>query len=231
MSDETWLSDYLLGESEPAEARDAERRLAADPELSADVDRLSDLVHQLRTLPDEAWPASRADEGAEPEVTDTALAAPGRTVKGSRRAMRRLALSGIATVALAAGVGIGAAIWSGGSSAGPRATGAAIELHALASTPARAVGIARPLSGDRLRLTVSDLPATAPGHYYEAWLMTSTTKLVALISFRVGSSGSTTLNVSLPAALRAYRYIDISLQATGGGPAHSDVSVLRGPTS
>jgi hypothetical protein len=38
------------------------------------------------------------------------------------------------------------------------------------------------------------------------------------------------VTVPLPAPAARYRYFDVSLQSVSGGTAHSDRSVLRGPT-
>jgi hypothetical protein len=79
-----------------------------------------------------------------------------------------------------------------------------------------------------MRLTVNHLPASRAGTYYEAWLMTSATRLVPVAAFRPGPGGRAQIDVPLPAAATGYRYIDISLQRTNAGTAHSHQSILRG---
>jgi hypothetical protein len=86
------------------------------------------------------------------------------------------------------------------------------------------------LSDGELQLSVHGLAATTTGHYYEAWLMTSTQRLISLASFQVAKRGHAQLTVHLPTAPSRYRYIDISLQSVADGAGHSQQSVLRGPT-
>jgi hypothetical protein len=49
-----------------------------------------------------------------------------------------------------------------------------------------------------------------------------------VITFALSVQTLPPLTVPLPAA--RYRYFDVSLQTVSGGTAHSDRSVLRGPT-
>ena len=137
----------------------------------------------------------------------------------------------LAVVALAIGVGVGALVWSGGG--GGHAGGAAARAFALRPLPgtsARAAGSARVTPAGQLTLTVDRLPAAGAGRYYEAWLMTDTRHLVPLASFDVHGSGRASVTVPLPAPVARYRYFDVSLQTVSGGTAHSEHSVLRGPT-
>jgi hypothetical protein len=43
--------------------------------------------------------------------------------------------------------------------------------------------------------------------------------------------GRAEIELPIPVAPSGYRYFDVSLQENNGDPAHSGVSVLRGPTS
>ena len=78
-------------------------------------------------------------------------------------------------------------------------------------------------------LTVEHLPVTAPGHFYELWLMNSTSDLVSVASFNVDAHGRAQLSVPLPVSASRYHFLDISLQQAAAGPAHSGDSVLRAP--
>ena len=128
-----------------------------------------------------------------------------------------------AALLLGAGIGIGVLIERPGSAAGPT-----VVLHALTG-PSAARATARMTSGGRMLLAVDHLPSTAPGRFYELWLMNSDRDLVSVASFRVGANGRAQLNVPLPVAAGRYHYLDISLQQATAGPAHSGDSVLRAP--
>jgi anti-sigma factor RsiW len=217
VSDERWLSDYLLGEGSEAERAAAARRLAADPKLRARAVALGAVTDRLSALPPAAWAAV-----AEPP-------APVPTPARRRRAVPQPALAALAAlVLLAAGIGIGVLVSSGGRSP---AGGRAVALRPLAGAPASARGIARITGSGRLALSVRNLPRAGAGHYYEAWLMTSTRRLVPLGSFRVVAGGRARLVLELPAPATDYRYFDVSLQNAAAGVAHSHDSVLRGATA
>ena len=231
MSDETWLSDYLLGEGTDAQRAEAERRLAADPALRVRAQQLGDVTDRLKALPGLAWQGLELpSELGEPPGRRRARPDSDRPGVSRRRWRASPALAAVAlAIVFAAGIGLGALIWSGSS--GPRATVEhTVTLTALPGSAPQARGTAILTSDGHLRLSVAGLPPTAAGHFYEAWLMTSTTRLVAIATFRVTPGGHATMTVMLPAAATAYRYIDISAQSAGAGPDHSGDSVLRGPT-
>jgi anti-sigma-K factor RskA len=104
-----------------------------------------------------------------------------------------------------------------------------VVLSPLAGAPADSRATATITGSERVQLSVEHLAATDSGHYYELWLMTDTTHLVSVASFRVNSRGSARLSVPLPAAPARYRYLNISLQRAGAGTAISRQSLLRGP--
>lgn len=142
-------------------------------------------------------------------------------------------LAGAATALLAAGIGLGALIAGGdpATSPSPRV------LSSSALRPAGPFGrrsrgeavIRRGGDGEQdLSVSVSGMPATAPGRYYELWLMRGD-RLVSLGGFKVGAAGSRDVDVPLPVDPADYRLIDISLERAGGDPGHSAVSLLRGP--
>ena len=220
MTDEQELSDYLLDELDAEARRRMERRLAEDPELRARAEGLSPLVSSLQTLPPAAWEAIDTDRGE-------AATATARPPRRSRRLTPRvaIALATAAIVLFAAGIGAGVLLERG---SGP--SGAKVALKPLPGSRSAASGTARVNGSERLDLVVSDLPPNAAGSYYEAWLMSSTTKLVPIASFTVDSHGHAHLQSRLPAPASSYRYIDISRQLPRNGTAHSGDSVLRGAT-
>jgi hypothetical protein len=81
--------------------------------------------------------------------------------------------------------------------------------------------------GGHMLLDVRDLPASAPGTYYELWLMTSRTDLVSVTSFRTGASGTALLRLVLPDNPSHYRFLDVSVQRVDSGAAISRDNVLR----
>jgi hypothetical protein len=223
VSDERWLSDYLLGEQTESDAAEARRRLDADPAARARAARLADVAATLHELSPAAWEVASEPLSEVPAPPERAGAPPRRW-----RPVSPALAAALAIVALAIGVGVGALVWSGGGG-GPAAR--TVALRPLPGTSARATGSAQVTSGGQLTLSVRRLPATGAGRYYEAWLMTDTRHLVPLASFEVSGSGSARVTVPLPAPAARYRYFDVSLQTVSGGTAHSDRSVLRGLTS
>jgi len=227
-SDEEALSSYLLDDLDPGERDRIERRLAQDSALRAREQRLAPLVRQLEHLPEDAWAFVATQLGAEAAPNDdlTARVPAHRRCWWHGRLSVRPALAAMTAVALVAiGIGVGVLL-----SRTPGSSGATVVLRALPGEPTSAFARGRLTPDGHIVLMISHLPASRPGTYYEAWLMTSTTRLVPVAAFRPGADGRAQLDVPLPAAAAAYRYIDISLQRTSAGTAHSHHSVLRGNT-
>jgi Anti-sigma-K factor rskA len=179
---------------------------------------LAPLVGRLQTLPGDAWEAIAAEgsgESAQRERPQVRLR--------PRTPRVALALATAAIILFAAGIGVGVLLERG---SGP--AGATVALKPLPGGPATASGTAHVSSSQRLDLVVGDLPRNSAGSYYEAWLMTSTTKLVPVASFTVDAHGHAHLQLTLPARASSYRFIDISRQLAREGTAHSGDSVLRG---
>jgi anti-sigma-K factor RskA len=219
MKNEHDISDYLLGELEPHARARMERRLSEDPELRARADRLSPVVERLQTLPRAAWETIGVDGDPAPQA-DRA-----RRFGGRLTPRIAVALAAAAIVLFAAGIGVGTLLQRGSSPGG-----ATVVLNPLPGGPAAAGGVAHVSGSQRLQLVVSHLPRTTAGSYYEAWLMTSTTKLVPIASFTVDAHGAAKLQLTLPAPAHSYRFIDVSRQLLRNGTAHSGDSVLRGAT-
>ena len=217
-------SDYLLGELSPAERAEAERLLREDPAFRAQVERLQPLVGTLEELPGEAWeglePPPRA-EGRQPRT-------PAR--RGRRRLSIRPAFAVAACAALlAAGVGLGALLsGDGGSTA---ATASTVDLRPVSAMAANSHGTAQLHgAGETATLTLSGMPASRTGEYYELWLLDGPGKLVSLGSFRVPESGSVRVDVPMPVDPRLFRFVDVSVQRLDEGPQHSGLSVMRAST-
>lgn len=167
------------------------------------------------------------------------IPAPGQSLAPSARRHRRpltrsQALSAaVALVCLAIGLAGGALINRGAS--GPASDqpshAATTTLRPLPGQSGRGVARVQLTPGGRIVISFARLPLPGTGRFYEAWLMTSATKLISVASFRPDARGRARVETILPAAVGAFRYIDLSLQRARAGPAHSGDSVLRGPTA
>lgn len=219
--------------------RAAAARVAAELELGLsaassahDGDQLENETAQMRriatilgALPERAWPEPAATPARAPRSAHQRSWL--RPVPGAAVALA------CATLALAFIVGsLTHPLTGSGSPSGTTATGRHAPHVVLAPLPAsglaHSTAVAYMTGGAHMTLTLKGLPRSAPGTYYELWLMTSYTRLVPVTSFRVGASGSGTLRLLLPDNPHAYRYLDISVQRLGAGSAISQQSVLRG---
>jgi anti-sigma-K factor RskA len=221
---------YLLDGLDPGKRAEVEGRLAGDAELRAEVEATRALTARLEALPEGAWPVGAVD-GEDPAPTgDSAGAAvPGSApVPRSARRWRVRPAFAIAALLVVAVLGFGlGAVLTGGGSTKPTP---AIVLRPLEPTAGEEATVAMPAPGEML-FTAEGLPTLEPGQYYEIWLMSSTSKLVPVASFRAGADGHAQVRVPLPADPTAYRYFDVSRQVAGDGTGHSADSVLRGRTS
>jgi anti-sigma-K factor RskA len=222
MTDQSELADYLFGELDPDRRMQIQSRIEADPELRERVDELRALAGRLDDLPQAAWEYvdSRTQEPARRKRTEP------RRGPGWTRLRPRIALGGLTAAVAVAAVII--AVLATSSSAPQRRT---VVLRALAGAPANSLATATITGSRQISVSVFHLPATDARHHYELWLMTSTSDLVAVGSFRVDGPGMVRMSASLPTPADRYRYLDISLQRDGAGAAISDQSVLRGPTA
>jgi hypothetical protein len=183
------------------------------------------LVQTLEQLPGQAW---------SPKLGTAAASS------NSRAASRRPGLSGrlrvspavsgaLATAALAFVVGALIHPFSGSDhpNASVAPAGARVVLKPLPGTSGAGLAVAYMPGGGHMLLDVRDLPASAPGTYYELWLMTSRTDLVSVTSFRTGASGTALLRLVLPDNPSHYRFLDVSVQRVDSGAAISRDNVLR----
>jgi len=221
MDDHSELVDYLLDELDELDRARCERRMEEDPALRAEIERLRPLVGRLGDMSPQAW--AHVDAALEPAPAT----APGR--RGARwrwRPSLRLGAVGVAAAG-ALIVALVLALTAGTSATHPDV----VVLSPLTGAPAGARATATITKYERVQLSVEHLRPTDARHYYELWLMTDTTHLVAVASFHVSSRGSASLSLPLPAPPRQYRYLNISLQRAGEGTAISNQSLLRGPTA
>lgn len=227
---------YLLGELDESQAAEFDRRLQSDPELRLEVEAMRPLLADLEALPGEAWPEERGSEpvggaqAASPPAAATVEdeAAPRPRPRRRLWSLRPAFALGALLVALLLGGAAGALLSGDGSN--EEAPAAALTLQPLSSGSAAKGEVAMP-APDEMVLTVSDLPPSGQGQYYELWLLDGAEQTVPVASFRVGADGTAKLRVPLPADPARYRYFDVSRQHAAQGTEHSADSVLRGPTS
>jgi len=201
-------ADYVLGGLDDLERVRFEKAMQADVALRREVDALEGVAGTLGSMSSAAW---RHGAGGE---------APARR----RRRIRLPALAGAAGLAAAACLAL--ILLLSGSSGQPRA----VHLTALAGAPASARAVAYIHAGNRAEMIIEGLHPTDRAHYYELWLMSSTTRLVPVAAFRVDAQGRARMSLPLPAPAARYRYLDVSIQRQGGPSSISQYSVLRGET-
>lgn len=229
------VSDYLLGELSPEELLEAERLMRDDPDFRAEAERLRPVVGQLRRLPPEAW------ENVEPPPLrmPAEATAGGRASAGSGRLaflrapfnLRPASAAACSIALLGAGVGVGVALDAGGRGGNEAISGRSVALEPVGVADAGATGTATLASNgaSEAEVELKGMRPSAPGSYYELWLLNTPTDLVSLGSFRVPASGDATITVPLPESPGRYSYIDISVERDDGDPGHSGKSVLRAP--
>lgn len=194
---------------------------SSDPEYTRELHAMHALAEALDDLPGQAW----SDIPARPPRRAGLLVAGGRS--------RFTAIAVAASLAcLAAGIVVGENI--GGTPGPGRApqlsgsgAGQTVALHPLTDGSSASAVATMPAPGQMV-LQVRRLPLSAPGTYYELWLMTNLHHLVPVAAFRVSSTMRERLSLTLPDDPGHYAYLDISVQKVGSGTAHSGDSVLRG---
>ncbi len=212
---------YVLGELEPQERAEFERRLGAEPELRAEIEVLTPLTARLAELPADAWPALEAPPSPRPAAE--------RRPRPRRWSVRpALALAALVAVLLVGG-GAGVLL-AGDGDGGSEPPPPQLTLSGLGADRTAAGLVSMP-SADEMRLQVDGLPPNPAGEFYELWLLGEDGETVPVASFRVGAGGTATLRVPLPVDPGAYRYFDVSRQRAAAGTEHSSDSVLRGPTA
>jgi Anti-sigma-K factor rskA, C-terminal len=233
------ISSYLLGELDAAEAAAFERRLDADPDLSAEVERLRPVVGHLEALPAEIWeapqpPALALPEGAaEPPREPGGGPSPaGRRLRLPTVTLRPAPAAALATLLLAVGVASGLLIGGNGGSQGPGTGATDLVLRPIGDGPPGAHGdVFVAASKRRATVDVEGLKPSGSRAFYELWLLDDDGRMIALGSFPIGADGRAEVELPIPVPPSRYRYFDVSLQEDNGSPAHSGTSVLRGTTS
>ena len=225
-------------------SEDERQRLDADPELRAEVARHADVVDLARTAPatgdmggsglEHLWDGIAAEAFADDEdVPATPPAAPGPDDRDPAPGADVIPLRPRTTVwatlsaVAAAAVAVIALVTVGPLASDDPRPVAAADLQPFGDADVDAV------EGDfvladgsaRLRLDLSDLPATQDA-FYEVWLLDAEQgRLVSLGPVRDDNT------YALPAgtAVDAFPLVDVSVEPLDGDPTHSGDSVLRGP--
>ena len=210
------------------------RSVAADPvemvdapaDLWSHIAAAVEAEAEVETAPEtdpEGMPATApgtAHEGVAPVVD----------LSARRRRWATVLISAAAVVAVVAGVGVFAAT---------RPDPAPTELAAAELLPYEGAQVGEAAGqveliddGDQLTLRVDmrDLPAPAPGTFYELWLIDPTTgEPVSVATMKDGSSDVAT-EIAVPSGTDPAQFdvVDVSVQEEDAGPEHSGNSVLRG---
>jgi anti-sigma-K factor RskA len=190
----------------------AERLLREDPAFGAEVERLRGTASALGELELRGW------RPVPPPPLDGDRALTERPPERRRRSWRRPALALAPVLAAAA---LAAVLWARPEGAAPATV---IALHGLGGVPGRATVTIRSAEAE---LRGAGMPPSRPGAYYEAWLVDRRGRSLSMGAFRVGRDGSVDAHMPVGADLRRYRFIDVSLEADDGNPAHSATSVMR----
>jgi anti-sigma-K factor RskA len=180
--------------------------------------------------------ASSNGDRARFTVHDGELAdAPSTAAAGAERThrWRTIVLGAAAAIAVLA---IGAGVFAAARDEGPTEVAAA-ELTPFDGAQVGDAGGRVELVEDgdqvRLRVDMHDLPAPAPGTFYELWLLDPETgEPVSIATMKDGSSDVTT-DIDVPPGTDTARFdvVDVSVQEESAGPEHSGDSVLRGTLS
>lgn len=202
-------------------------------ELAEELASMRSLVRTLDQLPGQAWAEVPPLPATAPRTAgSTARPRLGLTLVRLRIAPGFGGPLAAATLAVAFFVGALTHPFSAATTRplGPGLAAPArhVVLKPLPGTAAHSLAVAYMPGGGHMVLNVRNLPRSAPGTYYELWLMTSDTDLVSVTSFRVGARGTSSLKLVLPDDPSHYRYLDISVQHLAAGVSISQDNVLRG---
>lgn len=212
-------ADAVLGD--PNEVERVAEAARHDRVLGGEVESLRATAERLEALPAEAW------DPVEPpplQVPDAEVVPLARRVRGRRMLVAAAVVVGL----VIGGAGIGLLVSGSDTSESDRT----VALGPVDDGPEGAAATVR-LTRDRAsgaELSVEGIAPNRANQFYELWLLNSVDDLVSLGTFRVPRDGRATVRVPLPVDPNSYQFFDVSLEDDDGNPAHSTVSVLRGPT-
>jgi anti-sigma factor RsiW len=206
----TALADGSLA---PERRAALEARVAESPELA---DRLAE-QRQAVAL------AHHAVAGVEAPAALRARIDAKRKAGRVRPARRFVAVGAVATVAVAAAVGLSV---FGTGSAGPRFQAALAPTQLLPGATGKAT-LTKTSSGWRITLHATGLPRLDRGRYYEAWLRNRAGVLVPIGTFNQGPK--VTLWAGVPPT--AFTTLTVTREQADGDQRSSGEKVLVGPVT
>jgi hypothetical protein len=238
------IGGYLLGTLTPAEHDAFEAHLATCDRCRRELTELGDLPGLLAQADDEPV---RVPAGLESRVLGAIAAEPARRTRDEapviRLGPRRRGLGWLpawapaaalaVVVAFAAGLGAGRVLPTGQPAPVHQPPAAAtIRLVGANGSTGSGTATVRDTPGGRsIELTVQDLPAPPPGHFYTCWLVAPDDTLqhqdrVSVGSFTTDGARPVTLRWETAADLGRYPSLGVTLEPDNGNPLHQGPKVL-----
>jgi anti-sigma-K factor RskA len=212
---EELLGSYLLGELTVEEGRELERHLEECPKCRHELDRVRQTHNLLRHLAANEPPA---------ELKGQLLAqVRGEIPARSGRGWWIWASAAAALLVVAVlGVGLIRAITDEPSPGVP--------LTATAQAPEAGGEVRVEEVGENLQveLEVWGMPNLNEDEFYEMWYYAEDGARISCGTFRTGSEGRTTVNLTAPASAKVYPEIEITREPDDGDPGSSGEEVLEG---
>lgn len=212
---EELLGPYLLSGLTVEEERELERHLEECSGCRNEMDRVRQTHRFLRQL---------AASGPPTELKARVLAQVRSETPARSGGVRWFWGSAAAALLVVAVVGIGLLqVLTGGSS-----TGVPLKATALARGAGGEVQVEEAGRNFRVDLEVWGMPELKEGEYYEMWYYAEDGGRISCGTFRVGSEGRTSVNLSAPATAGDYPEIEITREPDDGNPEASGEEVLEG---
>jgi anti-sigma-K factor RskA len=212
---EELLGPYLLGELSVEEERELERHLEVCSKCRGELERIQRTHTLLQATADVAPP---------PELKDRVLAqARGEIPARSGGWWFWVSAAAALLVVAVLGVGLFRAI-TDDSSSDVSLTATALAPEAGGEARVEEVG-----ENFQVELEVWSMPELGEDEYYEMWYYAEEDGgRISCGTFRVGSEGRTTVNLTAPASAGDYPEIEITRELDDGDPDASDEVVLEG---
>jgi anti-sigma-K factor RskA len=231
MADHSDLAGYVLGALSADERREFEQHLDECPQCRRELDELGRLPALIgRAAPPVEVPAGlraatlravRQEAGAGPAPIARRRAS---VVEGSTRRLPPAAILATAAIVLAA-AGFGARTLTA-----PRWDRT---IRLVSADMVRGSGSARlrAQGGSTLVELNVDLPESSPGTYYECWFVAPDDAIehpdrISVGTFKVGSSGTTTVRMTTAASLRRFPRMGVTVEPEDGNPARTGPKAL-----
>lgn len=237
-------ADVVLGTVPDEHLADVARLMQEDPAFRAEVERLREAGDALAVLPaastdppppldlDAALAARPAGRSGRIRVPRRVAGRAGRSGAGPvRRLPRPVLASTLAVLLFGGGLLAGTALDGDSPQDAPAVArepaGEQVALGAFGGRGSQRAAVLMPTStGQEMELRVADARPSAPGTYYELWLLDDR-RTTPIGTFRVGADGTVRVRFPLAVDPARYRYLDVSVEDDDGDPGHSGRSVLR----